>query len=117
MVDRMRVVAFDHGDAFAFLLPLLGQADPATAPLLDEVVRGHVFGRSFGRRQVLSLARMREAIRALNDRFFDALRAATPAGWTAGAAGGMIERTISVLRQRRDAVDLWLPQVEAWIRK
>lgn len=115
LVDRTRVVAFDHGDAFAFLLPLLGGGDPAREPLLDEVVKKHVFGQSFSRRSGVSLDRIREAILDLDDDFFESLRAATPPSWTGGSAEGMVERAFSVLRARRDAVNFWLPQVETWI--
>lgn len=112
-----QVIAFDHGDAFAFLLPIIGGSDPVKSPLLDEVVRNHVFAGSFGPRSGVSLTRLRDAIADLDDDFFEAVQRATPSAWTDRLATGMLERACSVLRQRRDAVDLWLPQVQTWILK
>lgn len=116
LVSRTQVVAFDHGDAFAFLLPLIGSPDdPERAPLLNEVVKDHIFGQSFSSRTRVSFQRFRDALLDLDDGFFDALGRATPAAWTDRAATGMLERAFSILRHRRDAVDFWLPQVETWI--
>lgn len=114
---RGQVIAFDHGDAFAFLLPLLGGSDPVKSALLDEVVRGHVFARSFGPRSGVSLNRIRDAIADLDDEFFDALEQVTPRAWTDRLAAGRLEQACSVIRRRCRAVDSWLPQVETWILK
>ena len=114
LVGRERVVPFDHGDAFGFLLPLFGAEDPIAGPLLD-VARQHVFGAAVRADRSLSLARFDAAVRDLDDAFFDALRAATPTCWTTGHAVNKLDRLIDTLRQRRDSLDRWLPQVQAWM--
>lgn len=112
LVGRRDVLAFDHGDAFGFLLHVFGAPDPATDPML-EVVRRHVFGASFGPRSGVSLDRLRDAIAGLEDEFLAEVVRLTPVAWTQGFAAGNLERAVEVLRQRRDAVEKWLPQVEA----
>lgn len=115
LVGRAEVMAFDHGDAFGFMVPLLGADDPVTTPLLD-VVQGHVFGAAVrALRGGVSLDRFGAAVADLDDEFFDALRAAVPAAWTRGQAEGKVERLVSVLRQRRDSLGRWLPLVQAWM--
>lgn len=114
LTNRTRVVAIDHDLAFAFLDPPV-LTDPVRDPLAQLRDR-HIFGRSFSSRMVFSTTRVRDAIAALDDAFFDALREATPQVWTEGLAASRLERTISTLRQRRDAVDHWLPLVNAWMR-
>jgi len=114
LVGRDRVVAIDHDLAFAFLDPI-SPPEPALDPLAG-MRNMHVFGRSLGSRMVFSLDRIQNAIGLLDEQFFDDLRSSTPAPWTTGTAGSNLEQTISMLRQRRDAVATWLPQVNAWIR-
>lgn len=116
LVSRQSLLAFDHGDAFSFLLPLLGSAiDPAVSPALD-ILEQHVFARGLGQK-IPSLDRFRAAVAAITDEDLDAIDRATPASWKVGLADGKSGTIVQVMRRRRDAIDIWLPQVEAWIQR
>lgn len=114
---RDSIVAFDHGDAFAFLLPILVPGpEPAVDPLV--ALRDlHVFGRSFGPRSGMSLERFREAIDNLTESFFEHMKQVAPGAWQTGPAAGILTRVVDVLRGRREEVDVWLPEVESWMRR
>lgn len=116
LVSRRRVVAIDHGDAFAFLLPVIGAPDPAEDALLDMLPQ-HIFASTLRGARNISFDRFRDRLAALDDAFFDDLAAATPAAWTKGMAAGNLELLTNVLRHRRDAAGRWLPQVESWMHK
>ena len=115
MVGREEVLAFDHGDAFAFIFPNIG-APPAAEDPLTEVAEQHVF-RSALRGIELPLSGFYDAVKTLTDDVFEEIRANTPAEWQNGPAAGKLEEICDVLRARRDSVHRWLPIVEQWVRK
>jgi hypothetical protein len=86
-VYRGELLAFDHGDAFAFVLPLLGGTDPTLDPLLEAVVAGHAFGQSL-RGRLAPLDRFRAALAELMQDGFEALMSAAPSAWCCGLAAG-----------------------------
>jgi hypothetical protein len=114
-VSRGDLLAFDHGDAFSFLLPILGSPDPVTDALEkcvdDHACRGWLHKREF------SLVRFREALGQLTDQVLAEIVAVTPAAWTIGLADGKLSYVVEVMKKRRDAVNEWLPKVEAWLTK
>jgi hypothetical protein len=112
---RSKLLAFDHEQAFSFLLPLLGTADPAVDPALD-IVQRHVLSM-FLKGKMPSLEGFRSNLESLDDAFFSELRRATPVEWTVGQASGKLDTIVEVLQKRRDAVDRWLPQVQAWLER
>ncbi len=118
LLERDRLIAIDHGDAFAFLWPRIGATvDPVVDPLLDVVGR-HAVSPFLSHRTVRgALAAFRVRLAALDDARFEEIRAATTASWNIGPASGRLAQLLDVLRRRRDAVDRWLPQLEAWILK
>jgi hypothetical protein len=111
---RDEVVAFDHGDAFAFVLPIIGAPDPAI-DTLEPVLRRHALWGGL-RGKTLDLERFYAALFALDDAFFADVRAATPPAWQTGHASGMLDRIFRVIIDRRDKVRTWLPQVEQMVR-
>ena len=115
LVSREKVLAFDHGDAFAFVWPILAAPDPAIDSL-PTVVDNHVFSKLLARK-IPSLDRFREAVRNITDEVLEAVGQATPPAWQVGLANGKLGAIIDVMKRRRDAVDQWLPQVEACLRK
>jgi hypothetical protein len=116
LVSRQQFLAIDHDDAFAFLLPILGNPpDPAEDPLL-EVVDQHVLAQDLGRK-VPPLTGFRAAVAAITDEQIEAIRRATPAAWQVGLSDGKLARLLDVMRRRRDAIEKWLPQVEARIQR
>lgn len=114
-VSRGELLAFDHGDAFSFVLPLLLAPDPVT-DTLEVCVNEHACKPWLHNRD-FSLDRFREAMGRLTDQVFDEIEAATPATWTTGHADGKLSYVVGVMKKRRDAIDHWLPQVEAWMGK
>ena len=113
LVSRRELFAFDHGEAFSFLFAIGGDAvkDPLF-PMLD-----HHAMRAWLRRGTPTLERFRADLQGLTDEVLEAIVAATPPAWEEGAAAGKIARIVEVLRRRRDAMDQWLPKVEAWLQK
>ncbi len=111
---REEFVAIDHGDAFGFLWPSLVGEDPTRDPV-RHLVRNHALLQLARRRGAARLADPAGELAGLDDAWFDALVAATPADWREGPARGKLEEVVDVLRARRDAVAEWLPQVEALI--
>lgn len=114
-VSRGDLVAFDHGDAFCFLLPILGAPDPVT-DTLDKCVEDHAC-RGWLHKREFSLDRFSDALALLTDQVFDEIVVATPPAWTCGLAGGKMSYVVEVMKKRRDAVNDWLPRVEAWLAK
>jgi hypothetical protein len=114
-VSRGDLFAFDHGDAFSFLLPILGAPDPVT-DALDKCVEEHAC-RGWLHKRDFSLDRFREALELLTDQVFDEIVAVTPPAWTSGHAQGKMGFVVDVMKKRRDAVNDWLPKVEAWLAK
>lgn len=108
-------VAFDHGDAFAFLLPTLFAPDPATTPLVADLERHVVTPLLRGWAQ-LDFTEFRTRLAALTDERLAQVAAATPAEWCTGTAAGVLGKVLETLRRRRDAVDSWLPEVEEWLK-
>lgn len=115
LVSRQSLLAFDHGDAFSFVWPLLGAPDPADDPLL-EVLEKHVFARGLGKK-IPSLERFQRAVEDISDDQLAALRQATPSCWQEGLAAGKLDRILEIMRRRRDAISTWLPKVETWIQR
>ena len=115
MVGREEVLAFDHGDAFAFIFPNIGAPPAATDPLVA-VADQHVF-RSALRGIELPLSGFYESLKTLTDDVFEEICALTPSEWQAGPAAGKLREICDVLRARRDSVHQWLPIVEQWVRK
>jgi hypothetical protein len=62
-----------------------------------------------------ALDAFRSTLESLDDSFFSELTRVAPAEWTAGQASGKLDRIVDVLQKRRDAVERWLPQVQAWL--
>jgi len=89
--------------------------DPATDPL-RKVVEEHPCTPLVRRKGPLGLDNFRETLRALDDERLADLSASTPGEWCIGSASGKLEQIVKTLRERRDAVDSWLQQVEAWIQ-
>jgi hypothetical protein len=114
-VARGDLVAFDHGDAFAFLLPILGASDPATDELA-KVVEQHAC-RPWLHHREFSLERFSEALALLTDDVLQQIATATPASWQVGLADGKLSYIVDVLKKRRDAVAEWLPKVEACLTR
>ena len=113
-VQRDQFLAFDHEQAFSFLFAILAP-DPVFDDCASSILDRHVL-RSYLRGQMPSLSDFAARLRALDDAFFAAFVAATPAAWTQGAALGKLEAVTDVLRRRRDAAaNGWLPKVEAWM--
>jgi hypothetical protein len=112
-VSRSELLAFDHGDAFSFLFAIGGDASSdALLPMLEwHAMRGWLRGRAY------TFDRFRSRLAGLTDEVLGAIVASTPACWQKGPAAGKLERIIDVLRGRRDAVDQWLPKVEAWLEQ
>jgi len=114
-VSRDNLLAFDHGDAFSFLFHIFGAPDPATDTLSSSIAehacRPWLFKREF------SLVRFRSAVEQLTDQVFYEMMAVTPPAWTIGPAEGKLRYVVDVMKKRRDAVNDWLPKVEAWLTK
>ena len=115
LVGRGEVIAFDHGDAFSFLLPVLFAPDPAR-DALDRIVDQHAC-REWLRHRQFSLDRFREALAALTDEVLGQIATATPSAWQSGAAAGKLGYILDVMKRRRDAAPEWLAKVEAWLNK
>lgn len=114
-LGRTAPVAFDHGDAFAFVWPLIGAPDPVTDPVLS-IAQRHAFASTVRRRPPPSLRTFRASLAALTDESLALLEAATPTAWQTGLASGKLAQILDILRRRRDAVQEWLPMVEAWMQ-
>ena len=114
-VSRDNLLAFDHGDAFSFIFPILGAPSPET-DTLDSCIEEHAC-RPWLYRREFSLNRFRSAVEQLTDEVFDEIIAATPPAWTIGPAEGKLRYVVDVMKKRRDAVNDWLPKVEAWSTK
>lgn len=115
--SRQEILALDHDQAFSFIVPLLGeQTDPAEDPLIASVLERHVFSKLFGRK-VPDLQRFRSAVMDLTDEVLEEIARITPGAWQEGPAAGKLQKIVGVVRRRRDSIDRWLPQVEAWIAK
>jgi hypothetical protein len=114
LVARHDVFAFDHSDAFSFLFAI-GAPDPASDPLLS--VLDHHALRGWVQQKGVGLERFRARLELLTDDVFAAIVAATPQSWQQGPAAGKLQVIVEVLRRRRDAVDQWLPRIEAWLEK
>lgn len=115
LVRRSEFVAFDHGDAFTFLVPVLFAPDPCEDPC-ESIVEQHVLRQAL-KGIPLPLQDFYDALSGLTDEVFEEIRAATPAEWQTGPAAGKLSEIINVLCMRRDAVRKWLPKVEQWIRR
>lgn len=111
---RESLVAFDHGEAFSFLWPVIGGSDPVTDPLRS-VVLDHACTSLVRRRTPSTFEFFRNALAKLEDSRLAAIVDSTPAEWRTGPASGKLEQIIETLQKRRDAVDSWLPSVEACI--
>ena len=114
-LGRAAPVAFDHGDAFSFVWPLIGAPDPVIDPALA-IVERHAFAAVVRRRTAPDLSEFRARLASLDDGRLEELAAATPAAWQTGLATGKLQHILDILRRRRDAVEQWLPQVEAWMQ-
>ncbi len=114
-LGRTELIAFDHGDAFAFVFPMIGAPDPVTDPLLS-ILAKHALASCVRRRGEPDLSEFRTRLLALDDARLEQISAATPAAWQIGMAQGKLQDVLDILRRRRDAVDQWLPQVEAWMQ-
>lgn len=110
-VNRRGFLVFDHEQAFSFLVPVIGSGPPETDPALD-IVERHVFRHVFGRGGP-DFGGFRSALQGLADSSLDELARSTPSEWTHGTAQGKILKIMQVLRARRDALDSWLPLIEA----
>lgn len=111
---RDDVIAFDHGEAFPFVFPMILAPDPRVDPL-HKVVIDHPMAPLVRRKGPAGLDAFRDDLAALNDARLDEIAAAVPAAWKVGQATGKLEKIVEILRARRDAVESWLPQVEAWM--
>jgi hypothetical protein len=110
--SREGLLAFDHGDAFAFLWPLIGRTvDPALDPCLDIVKKHFYYAPLKG--HLGPLKSFREAIRRLENETLDMIGESVPQEWTVGRASGKVSAILDTLRRRRDGIDIWLDQVEA----
>lgn len=80
------------------------------------IVEKHAFASFVRRRAAPDLSEFRARLAALDDVRFDEIADATPPAWQGGMAQGKLQQILDILRRRRDAVDQWLPQVEAWMQ-
>lgn len=110
-MSRDNFLAFDHELAFSFIYALFGPA--ADTDAVPGIVQAHAFRAPFSGTHGSPLNGFQQALEALNDEFFDALKLATPPEWTEGSAAGKLDQIVDVLRRRRDAAAQWLPQVQA----
>ncbi len=114
-VRRKELIAYDHGEAFAFLWdfrgPFSSVEDPMFEMLEQHALRGWVHGYQ------ASLERFRENLELLTDELLDSVIEATPKRWQVGIASGKLEQVVEFLKRRRDAAGKWLPQVEAWLQR
>jgi hypothetical protein len=115
LIGRDRVFAFDHGDAFAYVYPMIGAPDPATDPLLNTIER-HVFGLML-RRKLADLSDFRQRVASLGDSEIQAILDATPAEWKSGSLPTAVRKIADVTARRRDALASWLGQVENWMKR
>lgn len=116
LVSRDTFLAIDHDDAFSFVLPILGNPpDPAEDPLY-ELLEQHVLARGLGRK-VPPLDRFRAAVSAMTDDQLQAIGEVTPPAWQLGLSDGKLAKILDVMRRRRDALERWLPNVEARIQR
>jgi hypothetical protein len=107
--------AFDHAEAFAFIWSVIG-ADPVTDSLTS-MVANHALALCVRKRGAPDLGEFRARLAALSDARLDEIAAATPTSWQVALATGKLGQLLDILRRRRDAVDHWLPQVEAWMER
>lgn len=84
-------------------------------PLLA-IVDQHVLAQDLGRK-VPPIVRFREAVAAITDEQIEAIGRATPTAWKCGTSGEKLATLLDVMRRRRDAIEKWLPQVEARIQR
>jgi hypothetical protein len=115
LVSKTRLFAFDHGEAFSFVFALFG--NHATDPLLEMLEQHALSGPGWLRGRQCNFRRFRSALSGLTDEVLTAIVEAAPPSWMHGSADGKLLTIIEVLRQRRDAVDEWLPKVEAWLTR
>lgn len=115
-LGRSGFIAYDHGDAFSFIWPLLGAPDPAEDPLLS-VLDQHVFAPLLRRKAAPDLANFSACLAGLDDARFQEVAAAAPSAWQTGSAAGKLSQIVDVLKRRRDAAVRWIPQVEAWMQR
>jgi len=114
--SRDGLLAFDHGDAFAFLWPNFGATEePALDPCLD-IVKGHFYYTPL-KGCLEPLKPFRDAVRGLGNETLDIIGASVPQEWTVGHAAGKVSTILDTLRRRRDCIDNWLGQVEACMEK
>ncbi|MCB9591139.1 MAG: hypothetical protein H6719_00280 [Sandaracinaceae bacterium] len=111
-VNRNGFVLFDHEAAFSFLLPIIGAPPPATDPALD-IVSHHVFRHALGKAP--DLGSFEAAVCGLTDGVLTTIASSAPTEWTTGSAQGKLTKIMEVLRDRRDAVKTWLPQLQAGV--
>lgn len=113
LVSRDRLFAFDHGEAFSFLYVLFRNHE--TDPLLEVLEKHALCTKQWLRCGRCNLAEFRVRLAGLTDEVFTTIVEATPPEWQVGQAEGKLTRIVEVLRRRRDAVEEWLPKVEAWL--
>lgn len=103
-------LAFDHDQAFSFIWDL---SKPKPQDALLDALGTHAFAGGFGRKAP-SLARFRVAVEALD---LPGLASGAPLAWQSGVAAGKLVQIVAFMQERQQAVDVWLPQVEAWINR
>lgn len=115
LASREAFLAFDHDDAFSFVFPIVGNPDPAEDPIFG-IVDQHALAQGLGRK-IPSIDRFRRAVQAITDDQIAAIGRAAPSAWQDHTADGKLAKILDVMRRRRDAIEKWLPMVEARIQR
>ncbi len=107
-----RVVAIDHDLAFSgiYLHILTGGL-----PWPQSVLNPHLFTRRFGTK-VPSVAGIKAKIAGLSDGFLDGLAGKVPPLWLGASAKSSLQLVIDKLKERRNTIEDWFPDVEAWVQ-
>lgn len=105
-----RLVAIDHDMAFSGLyLHIFGGGGwPMT------LLKDHVFTRRFGQKRP-DADRIRDKIASLSDAFLDSLADSVPPNWLGSSNEAKLRSVIRKLKERRDTIASWFPDVEAWL--
>lgn len=106
---RGGVIPIDHGDSFAFLFALTA-ADQALDPAHNILTRHWCFPEFKG--TAIDFVMFRERLALVTDEVLAAVAASTPEHWD---PNGWLNKVVDFVKRRRDGVEQWLPQVQAWI--
>lgn len=110
-LGRSEPVAFDHGDAFAFVADPRS-TNPCATPVIS-IVEKHAFASFVRRRAAPDLSEFRARLAALDDVRSSGIADATPPAWQGGMAQGKLQQNPRHPPPAAGCWNQWLPQVEA----